>query len=234
MSGIEPLLEMQDVLPYFEQTVLPPAIYNFRVFAGQFILIECRNAFRGNAFADMCLGMVGLKTGSIRFMGLDWAKLQLQQKNALRGRVGRYPHIQGNWMNLLGTHFNIMFQQLHHTKRETEEIVHEATALSRRFGLPGLPVEAPEMLSDVDRARAACVRAFMGSPSLVLLEYCLEDYLPELKDPLFRTINNMQSTGTAVISFTRDRFLWKDYNREISGFYRLRTEGLVVSRGGIQ
>jgi phospholipid/cholesterol/gamma-HCH transport system ATP-binding protein len=39
-----------------------------------------------------------------------------------------------------------------------------------RFGLPGLPAGPARQLTDPDLLRAACVRAFLGQPRLVILE----------------------------------------------------------------
>ena len=48
-------------------------------------------------------------------------------------------------------------------------MIAEATVLARRFGLPGLPVGGRETVPAGELVRAACVRAFLGTPELVLI-----------------------------------------------------------------
>lgn len=230
MSGMELVLEMQDARPTYEEVMLPSVLYNLRLYAGQCMVIETRSMKSSAAFANLCSGMVELQQGHIHFMGLDWAKLKLQQKNALRGRIGRLPQ-QGAWVNALGTHINIILQQMHHTRLPMDKIITEATKLSRRFGLPGLPVEAPEYLQDLDRARAACVRAFIGKPALLLLEYAVEDDHNALREPFFRTLSTALYNGAAAICFTKSRRNWISDENGGTTFYRLQDEGLLPLKG---
>ena len=114
-------------------------------------------------------GIIEPRSGSISFLGRNWAKLPPDQANALRGRIGRVFNT-GNWVNHLSVMDNILLPQHHHTRRSVRRLCDEAGLLAEQFGLPGLPLRRPGDLTAADLQRAACVRAFLGRPTLVLLE----------------------------------------------------------------
>lgn len=114
MTANAPLLELRDVMPSFEESGLMPAPYNLRIMPGECAVIDCRDVERAALFADLCTGMISLTQGSVKFMGLDWSALHDRQLNALRGRIGRISR-HGGWLDMFGTHLNIMLPHLYHT-----------------------------------------------------------------------------------------------------------------------
>ncbi|POF63995.1 ABC transporter ATP-binding protein [Novacetimonas maltaceti] len=229
MVANAPLLEMRQVVPSFEETGLMPAPYDFRLMPGDCAVIDCRDSGRAAMFADLCSGMITLSQGTCRFMGLDWSTLADRQLNALRGRIGRIPRA-GGWINMLGTHLNIMMQQLYHTKGEFENVVAEATTLGEQFGFPGLPISTPDHLSTADLARAACVRAFMGRPDLLVLED-ISDMLPaEMVLPFLETLTAARDRGCGVVWLARHASSWSVYRKAVNIHMRLLDEGLFPMR----
>jgi phospholipid/cholesterol/gamma-HCH transport system ATP-binding protein len=71
--------------------------------------------------------------------------------------------------------------------------------LARRFGLPGLPAERPAALPEHVLLRAACVKAFLGEPVLVVIEDPDVATFPSLHQALAAEFIAVQNRGGAVI-----------------------------------
>ncbi|OUJ07139.1 ABC transporter ATP-binding protein [Acetobacter malorum] len=224
-----PLLELNKAVPSFEDSGLPPVPFSMKLMPGDCMVVESRSSTRATMFADMCCGLVPLDAGAVKFMGLDWADLHDREMNALRGRIGRITR-RPSWPEFLNTHLAITLQQLHHTTRPMDEVVAEAARLAEWFGLPGLPVLPPSMLSDSDLLRAACVRAFIGHPRLLLLEDPLEASPVELQNPFLSAITDARDKGAGVIWMVRNNAIWQGYRQGITSMWRLADDGLVEIR----
>jgi phospholipid/cholesterol/gamma-HCH transport system ATP-binding protein len=116
---------------------------------------------------------------------------------------------------------NVLTPALHHTILPEHELRERACVLAQQFGLPGLPMLAPEDCAPSDLERAACVRAFLRRPALVVLEHpmALED--SDLLLPLMSAIQQLRRRGGAVVWFTehashaREASLCADRHREL-------------------
>ena len=80
------------------------------------------------------------------------------------------------------------------------------------FGLPGLPKGEAYLTRSQDLKRAECVRAFLGSPRLVILETPTRGVYPELLSPLLNAIKAVREKGAAVLWLTADPREWSDAN----------------------
>ncbi|ATJ91138.1 ABC transporter ATP-binding protein [Acetobacter tropicalis] len=228
---VGPLLELNKAVPSFDESGLPPVPFSMRLMPGECVVVEARDPENAIQFADMCSGLVPLDDGSVKFMGLDWAELHDREVNALRGRIGRITR-RPSWPTFLGTHLAITLQQLHHTNRPMDDVVAEATRLSEQFGLPGLPVLRPALLSPADLVRAECVRAFMGRPRLLLLEDPLEASPVELENAFLSALTDARDKGAGVIWLVRNNAIWQGYRQGVTSMWRLADDGLVAVRTG--
>jgi phospholipid/cholesterol/gamma-HCH transport system ATP-binding protein len=172
------------------------------------------------AFADACGGIMEPGSGTIRFLGHNWAELKPDQANALRGRIGRV-FKTGNWINHLSLLDNILLPQRHHTRRSDRDICDEAGKLMEQFGLPGIPLGLSGDLAEADLQRAACVRAFMGRPSLIILEEPTSGIFLEVISALMKAIRDARDRGAAVIWLTRKDMIWNDQTLPVNRRYRL-------------
>ncbi|MFC1580985.1 ATP-binding cassette domain-containing protein [Thermodesulfobacteriota bacterium] len=171
---------------------------------------------------DACEGLTLPTVGKITFLGYNWPDSAPDQANALRGMVGRVFR-RNNWVDYMSVFDSILLPQLHHTKRPMEELEKEARELSQMFGLPGIPTRRPGKMLETDLQRAACVRAFMGRPRLLILEEPTrglgEGFLPGLT----KAIDTARAMGTAVLWFTQSDSIWrKPY---VNCTYRFRAVG---------
>ncbi len=225
MSQAEPVLQLVSALPFFEASALPNVPLDLTLMPGECALIETPDPARTAALADLCSGMAALRAGEARFMGYDWTTLDRERAAALRGRIGRI-HQRGGWIDMLGTHVNIMLPRLHHTREPEPLVAQAATDLARQLGLPGLPLVRPDRLLDGDLMRASCVRAFLGEPQLLLLESAISADHVELTTPVLELLSRALDRGAAAVCFTRDLPLWQAQSFPLAHRLHLLDDGL--------
>jgi phospholipid/cholesterol/gamma-HCH transport system ATP-binding protein len=196
------------------------------LFGGDLALINLERPRFGSMLADACCGLHPAAEGSIFFLGKDWSALPSDTANALRGRIGRV-FVFGNWINRLTLLENILLPQLHHTRRKYADLRDEALHLAGHFGLPGLPAGLPDDVMRADHQRAACIRAFLGQPSLILLEEPTFGVYPELLPPLINAIRKACDRGCGVIWLTLEDQVWNDSMLPATHRYRLTARKLM-------
>jgi phospholipid/cholesterol/gamma-HCH transport system ATP-binding protein len=146
--------------------------------------------------------------------------LSHDEANALRGRIGRVFRT-ANWINHLSLMENILLSQLHHTRRSIRRLRDEAGTLAQQFGLPGLPLGLPGDYTTAELRRAACVRAFLGQPLLILLEEPTSGIYAEIISALMAAVRAARERGAAVIWLTQKSLIWRDPTLPVSQRYRL-------------
>ena len=225
MTLAEPVLRLAAALPHFEASALPNVAFDLALMPGECALIEAPDPTGATALAELCSGLVALRSGEVRFMGHDWAALDSERAGALRGRIGRV-HQRGAWIGTLGVHVSVMLARLHHTREPEPAIAQAATELARRLGLPGLPLGRPDQLSEGDLMRAACVRAFLGEPRLLLLEGAPGADHADLAAPLLDLLARALDRGAAAICLTRAAAFWRGQAFPVSHRLHLLDDGL--------
>ena len=159
--------------------------------------------------ADLAAGIVAPNQGRVRLNNFNWLEMSPEVSAGNRGHIGRV--FEGNpWMDDLEVNQSIMLGQLHHTSRPFDELTRQASELSRVFGLPGLPFHFPSTFRGKDLARAACVRAFMGKPDLLILERPTEGVYPELLPSLLNMLRQARDRGSAVLWLTDNIKVWNN------------------------
>jgi phospholipid/cholesterol/gamma-HCH transport system ATP-binding protein len=196
------------------------------VAAGEAVLVHCANGRSRALLADACVGLALPAEGAVRFLGLDWSALDAGEVNALRALVGRVFY-GPNWIDHLDLAENVLLPLLHHTRRPASRLLAEAADLARRFGLPGLPTGMPLDLERSDLQRAACVRAFLGSPRLVVLDHPTSGVYPALLAPLAGAMRSARERGAAVLWLTPSEVVWRDLTLPVSRRLRLMGPALV-------
>ena len=167
---------------------------------------------RGHAripLADAAQGLVEPTQGSVAFMGTPWTAYSHRARLAARARIGRV-YDEPGWVSRLAMDDNITLLQRHHTDRSEASLRDEAAELARRFALPGLPQGRPSGMRTPDLRRAACVRAFLGTPELLILERPTSGTYPAIMPPLMASVRAAQARGAAVLWTTDDPEVWND------------------------
>lgn len=225
----QPVLDLDHAVAAESPDEVSAPALSLQLMPGDLALIEARSASIAAWLADLCSGLVPLSQGTARFLGHQWAALPADYAAALRGRIGRV-FANGAWVGFVDVATNILLPQLHHSREAQEELRAQATRLACGFGLPGLPLEHPMELAPVDLARAACVRAFLGEPALLLLESPLQGQFEELLTPLLDALAQARQRGAAAIWLTRSDIVWSSHFVPASHRLRLRERGLTAAR----
>jgi phospholipid/cholesterol/gamma-HCH transport system ATP-binding protein len=219
------ILELVDAMPRLGRVPL-----SLRLLAGEFALIHCSDPAWIANIADFCCGILPPQQGVVRCVGREWIRLSRVRAAALRGRIGRVFH-EGGWIDFLDTETNILLSQLHHTRREISDLRAMAASLAHDFGLPGLPTDRPGDMSAADLARAACVRAFLGEPLMIVLESPVHAQCPDLAVPLLDAILRACNRGAAALWLTLEDAVWTDPSAPATIRLRLSEQGLTRVRG---
>jgi phospholipid/cholesterol/gamma-HCH transport system ATP-binding protein len=202
----------------------------FKLLGGELSLIRVERQRQGTALGDACAGLTLPRKGQVYFLGKEWSQLPPDTANALRGRIGRV-FARGCWLGHLPLLENILLPQLHHTRRPETELRDEAVMLAQKFGLPGVPLGHSNDSLPVDLQRAACVRAFLGQPLLLVLEEQNAGCFKEMMPNLINAIREVRNRGAAVMWLTSDKFIWRDQSIPATRRYRLAGHKLMeVSR----
>lgn len=187
------------------------AVWNvcFRLRPAELMLLRLERGHARIPLADAAQGLVEPTQGSVRCFGKAWTARRHRDRLATRARIGRVFDEPG-WVSSLHMDDNITLLQRHHTARSESSLRDEAAELARRFSLPGLPQGRPSGMRAADLRRAACVRAFLGTPELLILERPTAGVYPALMPPLMASVRAAQARGAAVLWTTEDADVWND------------------------
>ena len=164
------------VLEFDRVTVLPDEHLSaglrevsFALRAGEVGIVQVEEGREHVPFADAAEGLVVPDQGCVTFRGEDWESMSAHRQANRRGLVRRVFHHYG-WVSNLSILDNICLAELHHTHRRLGEVIEEANALARRFGLDGIPAARPSRVPALALRKLEWVRALLGRPELVILE----------------------------------------------------------------
>lgn len=200
---------------------------DLEIAAGQVVMVHVTRPRQGSLLADVCAGVVGPGEGRVLFMDRDWQDLGTEDTNALRSLLGRVFY-EGHWLGHLDMTDNILLAHLHHTRRERADLLSEAAQLSRHFGLPGLPSGRHWQLDRAQSQRAACVRAFLGAPRLIVLEHPTGGAFSQLLAPLVNAVRAACDRGAAVLWLTPSQRVWRDRSIPVTRRLRIARTSLVA------
>jgi phospholipid/cholesterol/gamma-HCH transport system ATP-binding protein len=221
-----PVLELEDVwLPLPDQQELGVGV-DLRLRAGDLVLVQPGDEQHEQLLADVACGLVPPARGAARFLGRAWSEMAPDQANALRGRIGAVLR-RGAWMPHLSLLDNLLLPQLYHTRRSYEAIRAEAADWAAWFGLAGLPTGRPADLPPSILERAACIRAFLGAPALIIVESLPGGLADGLLAPLVNAMRIVRDRDAAVLWLVRDREIYEDRSLPATGRLRLIGDALV-------
>lgn len=194
--------------------------------AGDLLLIQVADLHQAEHWGDVVVGLLSAGDGQVSISGNALSGLDSETCNWLRGRVGRV-FSRGNWMDRLSLMDNILLSARHHGRRDEEQLMGEASALAASFGMPGIPLGMPDSIARIDLQRAACIRAFLGDPMLVILEDPTYGAGASLLTPLVDAIRVARNRGAAVLWFTASAGIWRDKSIPVTRRYRMSGDELV-------
>ncbi len=197
--------------------------------AGQLAMIKVQTLQTNIPFADVASGITDPGSGgSAVFEDCDWRGVSSERALDLRGRIGRV-FGRSSWLSNLDIDENVMLPLRHHSRRPYGEIAREAEALARAFGMEGLPRTRPAGPGRAERRRAEWVRAFLGTPSLILLERPMLDADSRWLPLLAAQVRTARRRGAAVVWITHGGPLWSSSDLIPTFRYVLKDSMLVLS-----
>lgn len=209
----------------------PPVMRgSLRVDRGELALARVVDLQQAEIWADLAVGLMAPTHGRVTILGNDLDALDLETGNWLRGRIGRV-FSRGDWLDRLSLMDNILLQARHHSGRHDVDLRREASALAESFGMPGIPLGMPDNFSRVERQRAACVRAFLGDPVLVILEDPTYGAHADILSPLMGAIRTARNRGAAVVWFSPSLDIWRDRTIPASRRFRMAGNELMEVTG---
>jgi phospholipid/cholesterol/gamma-HCH transport system ATP-binding protein len=224
-SNPSTVLSMQGVSLAGTRGAAAARAFDFELGHRELALVEVNDDSDAHYFVDVCLGLVEPAGGEVWCLGRRWEGQGYHATLAQRSRIGTLVNTQA-WPGHVPVGQVVLTPRRYHTRERDDAIVDEATALGRRFGMPGLPVGGPETIRVRDLVRAACVTAFLGTPELVVIADRTLEGIPELAMAMAQAIGEVQDRGGAVLwlvgSFAAPaaRFVAADHT------LRLRDRGL--------
>lgn len=171
MSDSEHVLEFDrvTVLPDEHLTTGGLREVTFALRAGEVATVQVEEGRENVPLADTAEGLIVADEGRVTFLGEAWESMSAHRQANRRGLVRRVFHHYG-WVSNLSILDNICLAEFHHTHRRSGEVIEEAQALARRFGLDGIADARPSRVSGLVLRKLEWVRALLGRPALVLLE----------------------------------------------------------------
>jgi phospholipid/cholesterol/gamma-HCH transport system ATP-binding protein len=225
-----PVLQLDHVwLPLPDQHEVGVAV-DVTLRAGDLVLVQPGDEQHEQLLADVACGLVPPERGTVRFLGRAWPEVPPDQANALRGRIGHVLR-RGAWIPHLSLLDNLLLPQLYHTRRPYAEIRAEATRWAAWFGLAGLPTGQPGDVPSAILPRAACVRAFLGAPSLIVVGTLPGGLGDGLLVPLVNALRVARDRGAAVLWFVEDDDLYEDRSLPATARLRLLGDALTPLEG---
>ena len=168
---------------------------------GELVLVRGADLEGLTRFADLIEGLCVPASGRVSCLGVDWADCDPDRAASTRGRIGRV-FAAGGWVSNLDVDENIGLRLRHHTRRSDDDIEQEAIGWASRFGFTELPRVRPSLLRADSRRRAEWVRAFLGSPALIMLEEPMAGVYDQYQSALLTAVAEVRTRGTAVVWLT--------------------------------
>lgn len=192
--------------PYYETGLWNSS---FELNPGELLLLRMERENERLPLADATEGLIPPAQGTVCFFGEDWQEMSADHAASRRGKIGRLFEGEG-WISDLEVDQNILLSQRHHTSRSESEILDEALKLALVFGLPGLPRGLPGNTRRWDLRKAACIRAFLGQPDLIILEQPVRGVYADLMAPLVHAVQTARARGAAVLWTVTDPKVWNN------------------------
>jgi len=147
---------------------------------------------------DVACGVAELEAGNAIFLGKPWTKYFASAAARHRGMIGRV-FDDHPWVSNLDVDENVLLPHLHHRHGSAGKLRERARELAGQFGLNDLPTARPVATRPDELKRAACVRAFLDEPRLLVLQRPTFGVYPDLMDPLLAAIERARARGAAVL-----------------------------------
>jgi phospholipid/cholesterol/gamma-HCH transport system ATP-binding protein len=224
-----PVLSLQGVALVERQFSTTPTQLDLILSRGEVAMLQVDDEADAAALVDLCVGLVDPGAGHVRFLGVDWTTRTPRERLHRRRRIGAVVQTDV-WPAHMTVLDSILVASGYHFDRPRTDVIADATELARLFGLPGLPTGRRETTPRRALVRAACVRGFLGSPDLIVVQDQTLDQTSDLAVPLAQAISAARDRGGAVLWITASLVAQAAQFVQTEHMFRLSEHGLVRMR----
>lgn len=180
---------------------------NLTLRSGECLLMWTSRPAVGSMVADAASGLIPPSEGSVVFEGVDWRHRSARAAAKVRGRIGRVFGDSG-WVSNLDVRENLLLRAAHHSRLYGQVRRRELAAVTDRLHVGPVPDGRPAHVSADRLQQMQWVRAFLGSPSLVVLEFPGLGEHPDRLEPFATEVRRVTARGGAVLWITASETEW--------------------------
>jgi phospholipid/cholesterol/gamma-HCH transport system ATP-binding protein len=148
----------------------------------------------------MLQGLAMPSEGKVRFDGEDWRGEDYDRHFRMRSRIGRVFEGQA-WIENLNVDENVTLSRRHHGD-DAASIGADVQHWLALLQVNGLSRKRPAFVEPSVLQVHQWIRAFLGSPLMVILERPLQFLSPSWRPKLVEAIARLRARNTAVLWFT--------------------------------
>lgn len=228
MNEQKTILQFDDVtLGDPERNEIEMESVGFRLGPGDSLVVETREEAACPPIAAAAQGILEPMQGCVRFMGEDWRAMTADAVASHRSRIGRVYESHA-WVSNLDLDENITLARRHHSRQPIPEIIDEARALARRFGLEDLPAVRPAWAKRREWRISQWVRALLGKPSLLLLERPTREAADEECSAWIAAVEEAREQGAAVLWVLSDQRVLRNQSIRPARHARFENKRLIM------
>ena len=167
------------------------------VHSGDLVLIRALASQSARRFGSMLQGLIPPTQGSVLFSGRDWATQQPRTQFRMRSRIGRVFE-QHAWVANLNIRENLLLAK-RHFHADPSTIDEELKFWTNWFHLDGISRTRPASLEASRLQIHQWIRAYLGGPSLLVLERPMRLVSVNMFPRFLASIEHLRRRGAAVI-----------------------------------
>lgn len=205
----EPIVQITDASIFQEdQTVLNNI--SLKIAKGEFVYLVGRTGSGKSSLLKTLYCDIPLHMGSIRICDFDIEKIKRKEIPLLRRKLG----IVFQDFQLLPDRTiaeNIFFVMKATGWKEKAKMKSRLADILMRVGLGAIANKMPHQLSGGEQQRVVIARALINEPSILIADEPTGNLDPEVSEGIFKTFEDINRSGTAVLMATHDFKLIENY-----------------------
>lgn len=180
---------------------------NFEIRKGDLVMVQAQEHRRKIPLADAASGLVDAEKGKVLFKNEDWVTMGVALQTKCRGTIGRI-FFGTAWVSNLDIDENITLAVRHHTGTPFSQLKKEAITLAEQFGMEGIPEKRPAWVSRGERQVLQWVRALLGKPELLVLEFPVEGLTAKEVETCMMLTGKERERGCGILWITFGDRAW--------------------------
>lgn len=193
---------------------------------GEIALIDLEEGREHTPLAALAQGLLSPDQGYVFFDGEDWAQMGATRQSQNRGRTRRVFEHYG-WISNLDVMENLCLSECYHSGRDLKDVQQEACGLAQRFGIDPIPDARPTRVHNMMLRKLEWVRAFVGTPDLIILERPFFGAPKADCQKLIEVVGEATQRGVSVL-WCSDDVRTKEC-RELANARRFRMDGEKIA-----